>query len=92
MEESGKLTLHSGTTHLVATLNVSGGRATLPLNDPHDRDPWCRRLGVTPQELRRAVYAMGSGIEAVKQYFGRDEESRGSKTGVQRAHLADNRR
>lgn len=49
----------------------SGGqdRKRISLNEDYEVRDWCHSLGVSPDELRAAVEAVGNEAEAVRQHL-----------------------
>ena len=39
------------------------------VNQPWEVDYWCKVLGCTPEQLRKAVKAVGTSVDAVKRYL-----------------------
>jgi hypothetical protein len=41
------------------------------VHEPWELEYWCKALGVSPQQLKEAVKAVGTSVVAVKQYLGK---------------------
>jgi hypothetical protein len=39
------------------------------VHEPWELEYWCKELGVTPQQLKAAVAAVGTSVAAVKQHL-----------------------
>ncbi|HEY1044315.1 MAG TPA: DUF3606 domain-containing protein [Telluria sp.] len=46
-------------------------RARINVNERWERDYWTRALGVSEEELERAVKAVGPAASAVREYLGK---------------------
>lgn len=46
-------------------------RQLINVNEPYELREWSKRLGVTPEQLRSAVAAIGSSAAKVKQHLGK---------------------
>jgi hypothetical protein len=46
---------------------VTPGRRKIDSNDPAELKYWIRHLGVTPEELRRAIERVGNSASAVRK-------------------------
>lgn len=53
--------------------NQAGGadRARINVNEDYELRDWSQRLGVTPDELREAVKAVGTSADAVRKHLGK---------------------
>ena len=41
------------------------------IHEAWELEYWCKELGVTPQQLKAAVAAVGTSVVAVKKYLGK---------------------
>jgi hypothetical protein len=46
-------------------------RARINLNEDYEVRDWCKSLGVTEEELRKAVAAVGDRADKVRQHLGK---------------------
>ena len=51
----------------------SGGadRSRINVNQPHEVAYWTKALGVSEEELKRAVKSVGEGADAVRRHLGK---------------------
>jgi hypothetical protein len=45
------------------------------MNEGHEVRYWCKHLGVTVEDLRRAVAAVGNSAAAVRKQLGKTDDS-----------------
>jgi hypothetical protein len=44
-------------------------RTRINVNEDYELRDWSKKFGVTPEQLKAAVQAVGTGAEAVEKYF-----------------------
>jgi hypothetical protein len=49
----------------------SPDRDRINVNEDYELRDWSKKFGVTPEELKRAVQAVGDRAEAVRQHLGK---------------------
>lgn len=54
---------------------ATGGqdRKRIALNEEYELKDWARKFGVTPDELKRAVQAVGDQADRVEEYLARNK-------------------